>query len=46
MATLLDWSQVQTKVSNFKTSLELEKDCLAFIYYVLDQVLKIDTDTS
>lgn len=44
MVTLLDWSQVNKKVLNFKESMGLEKQSDAFIYYCLSRVLKIDPD--
>lgn len=44
MATLLDWSQVNKKVSCFQETMGLEKKSDAFIYYCLSRILKIDPD--
>lgn len=46
MTTMLDWSQVKNKVTNFKDMLSLSKDSEAFIYYCLDRILKLDIDDS
>jgi len=44
MTTLLDWSQVNKKISNFKETMALDKQSDAFIYYCLSRILKIDPD--
>ena len=44
MTTLLDWSQVNKKILDFQTSMDLEKNSDAFIYYCLNRILKVDPD--
>lgn len=44
MTTILDWSQVNKKISSFKETMNLEKQSDAFIYYCLSRLLKIDPD--
>lgn len=42
--TLLDWSQVKTSVQAFQSSLSLDHESKAFIYFALSKILKIDDD--
>ncbi len=44
MITLLDWGQVNQKVSNFRETMALKSRSDAFIYYCLNHILKIDLD--
>lgn len=41
-ATLLDWSQVKSAVGEFHKSLDLKNDAIAFSYFALSKILKID----
>jgi hypothetical protein len=41
-ATLLDWSQVKSAVSEFRISLDLSNDSAAFSYFAVSKILKID----
>jgi len=41
-ATLLDWSQVKSAVSEFRASLDLPDDATAFSHFALSKILKID----
>ena len=44
MATLLDWSQVNQKVSAFRGTTGIKNQSDAFIYYCISRILKIDND--
>lgn len=41
-ATLLDWSQVKSAITEFRISLDLAEDSKAFCYFALSKILKID----
>lgn len=41
-ATLLDWSQVKSAVGEFRQSLDLNDDAVAFSYFAASKILKID----
>lgn len=41
-ATLLDWSQVKSAISEFRNSLNHPDDATAFSYFALSKILKID----
>ncbi|WP_199504024.1 AIPR family protein [Qipengyuania sp. YIM B01966] len=41
-ATLLDWSQVKSAIGEFRNSLDLPDDSIAFSYFALSKILKID----